>query len=143
MSASLRLLYDCTNPTDQISNAYNSPHNPLPPTNHVSDPLLGLHPRLFLPLLHHDSLPISQFTAHNLSQSSFPAAISSNATERTSPGWANTSQTNEDSGVNRAWTKGMGPGASVVSTGWSDQVRFFQLKCRVRSIHQVRFDNLL
>jgi hypothetical protein len=31
-------------------------------------------------------------------------------------------------GVNRAWTKGLGPGASVVSTGWRDQVRFFQLE---------------
>jgi hypothetical protein len=31
-------------------------------------------------------------------------------------------------GMNRARTKGMGPGASVVSTGWSDQVRFFQLE---------------
>jgi hypothetical protein len=31
-------------------------------------------------------------------------------------------------GVNRAWAKGMGPGASVVSTGWSDQVRFLQLE---------------
>jgi len=37
-------------------------------------------------------------------------------------------QTNEGSGVNGAWTKGMGPGASMVSTEWSDQVRFFQLE---------------
>ncbi|KAN0112904.1 hypothetical protein V8E51_005855 [Hyaloscypha variabilis] len=50
---------------------------------------------------------LSQFTAYNASQSSFPAAISSNATGRTTERWTNTLESSD------VWVKGMGPGGPV------------------------------
>ncbi|PMD45108.1 hypothetical protein L207DRAFT_508024 [Hyaloscypha variabilis F] len=47
---------------------------------------------------------LSQFTAYNASQSSFPATISSHQTCRTMAGWTNTPESSD------AWVKGMGPG---------------------------------
>jgi hypothetical protein len=64
---------------------------------------------------------IYEYVGVGVSSSFFPAAISSNSTGKSTRGWTSTPDHNQ------TWASSEGPGAPVVSTGWSDQIRFFQM----------------